>query len=111
SDLGRKGGRQHLAEPPHVVGGRRVPLLERYQDYAVVDVDGRTVAEGEVVRPLRQANVVDDEVAIARRNNLANLVLDLLEDALGGFDAGCRRCADVELDLSAIDGGEKVATA
>ena len=41
--LGRKSGRQHLAEPAHVVGGRRVSLLERYQDYAVVDVDGRAV--------------------------------------------------------------------
>ena len=25
----RKGGRQHLAQPPHVVGGRRVSLLQR----------------------------------------------------------------------------------
>ena len=105
----RKGGRQHLAEPAHVVGGRRVPLLERDQDHAVVDVDGRAVGESEVVRPLRHADVVDDEVAVARRNDLADLVLDLLEDALGRFDAGRRRRADVELDLSAVDGGEEVA--
>ena len=59
---------------------------------------------------MRHANVIDDEVAIARRNDLADLVLDLLEDALGGFDAGRRRRADVELDLSAVDGGEEVAT-
>ena len=58
---------------------------------------------------MRQPNVVDDEVAIARRNDLADFVLDLLEDALGGFDAGRRRCTDVELDLSPIDGGEEVA--
>jgi CheY-like chemotaxis protein len=33
-------------------------------DHAVIDVDGRSISEGEVVRPLRYANVVDDEVAI-----------------------------------------------
>ncbi len=59
--------------------------------------------------PLRHADVVDDEVAIARRNDLADLVLDLLKNALGGFDAGRRRHADVELDLSAVDGREEVA--
>ena len=84
----RKGGRQHLAEPAHVVGGRRVPLLERHQDHAVVDADGRAVGEGEVVHPLRHADVVDDEVAVPRRNDLADLVLDLLEDVLGCFDPG-----------------------
>ena len=84
-------------------------LLQRHQDHAVIDADGRAVGEGEVVHPLRHADIVDDEVAIALRNDLADLVLDLLEDALGRFDAGCRRGADVKLDLSAIDRGEEVA--
>jgi hypothetical protein len=86
----RKGGRQHLPEPAHIVGGRRVPLLEGYQDHAVVDVDGRSVGESEVVHPLRHANVVGDELAIALRNDFVDLVLDFLEDAFGGFDAGRR---------------------
>jgi hypothetical protein len=72
-------------------------------------IGGRRVSESEVVHPLRHANVVDDEVAIAGGNDLADLVLDLLEDALGGFDTGRRRGADVELDLSAVNGGEEVA--
>jgi hypothetical protein len=86
-----------------------VSLLQRHQDHAVIDVDGRSIGEGKVVRPLRHANVIDDQVAIALRDHLADLVLDLLEDALGRFDAGCRRCPDMELDLSAIDVGEEVA--
>src|ERR1700747_1577410 len=101
----RKGRRQHLAQPADVAGGRRVPLLERYQDHAVVNVDGRTVGEGEVVCPLRHANVVDDEVAIARWNDLADLVFDLLENALGRFDTGRGRGAYMQLDLSTVDGG------
>ena len=64
---GWKCGRQHLAQLAHVVGRRRVSLLQRHQDHAVVDVDGRAVGESEVVRPLRHANVIDDEVAIALR--------------------------------------------
>ena len=61
-------------------------------------IGGRRVSESEVVHPLRHANVVDDEVAIAGGNDLADLVLGLLEDALGGFDTGRRRGADVELE-------------
>jgi hypothetical protein len=105
----RKRGRQHFAQPAHVAGGRRVPLVEGYQDNAVIDVDRRAVSEGEVVGPLRHADVIDNQVALARRDDLADLVLDLLEDAFGGLDAGRRRCADMELDLSPVDGGEKVA--
>jgi hypothetical protein len=58
---------------------------------------------------LRHADVVNDNVALACRNDLADLVLHLLEDALGGFDAGRRGCAHVELDLSAVDLREEIA--
>ena len=58
---------------------------------------------------MRYAKVVDDDVALTRRNDLADLVLDVLEDALGRFDAGRRRGADVELDLSAVDLREEIA--
>ena len=44
-----------------------------------------------------------------RRNDFADLILDRLEDELGGFDAGRRRDPKVKLDLPAIDLGEKVA--
>src|SRR5208282_6185039 len=42
------------------------------------------------------------------RNDFADFVLDILKDALGGFDAGLRRRADVEPDLAAVDRGEEV---
>src|SRR6202047_2567921 len=84
-------------------------LLQRHQDYTVIDVDGRSIGEGEVVRPLRHANVINDEVSIALRNDFTDLVLDLLEDALGRFDAGRCRRADMELDLSAVDVGKEIA--
>ena len=92
----RKGGRQRLAEPAHVIGGRRVSILERHQDHAVVGADGRPVGEGEVVGSLRHPDVVDDEVAISLRNDLADLVFDLLENALRRFDARRRRDAGRE---------------
>ena len=51
---------------------------------------------------------IDDEVTFALGNDLANLVLDLLEHALGRFDPGSRRCPDMELDLAAVDEREEV---
>ena len=62
-----EGGRQCVAQLAHVAGGWRVTLLERYQDHAVIGADGRTVGECEVIRSLRHPDVVDDQVAIARR--------------------------------------------
>ena len=40
-------------------------------------------------------------------NDLADLVLDRLEDLLGRLDAGSGRRADMELDLAAVDDGKK----
>src|ERR1700739_928322 len=84
-------------------------LLQRHQNHAVVHVDGRSIGEGEVVHALRDADIVDDEFAIALRDNLADLVFDLLEDALGGFDARGGGGTDVKPDLSAVDIGKEVA--
>ena len=63
----RKRGRQHLAQLAHVVGGRRVALLERHQDHAVIDADGRAVGECQIVGARRQADIVDDQLALALR--------------------------------------------
>ena len=49
----------------------------------------RSVGESEVVNALRHADVIDDQVMVALRNDLADLVFDLLEDMLGRFDPGC----------------------
>ena len=90
-----------------VVGGRRVALLRATQDHAVVDADGRAVGEGQIIRARRQADIVDDELAFVLRNDLADLVLDRLENAFGGLDAGAGGRADMKLDLAAVDGGKK----
>src|SRR5260370_930055 len=67
-----EGSWQYLAQPAHVVGGRRVPFFERYQDHPVIDIDRRAVAEGEVIALLRHADVVDDELPVALRNDLSD---------------------------------------
>ena len=105
----RERGRQDLAQLSHVVGGRGVTLLERHQDHAVVDADGRAVGKGEVIGARRQPDIVHDQLALALGNDLANLVLDRLEDAFGRLDPGGRRRPDVELDLTAVDGWKEVA--
>src|SRR5258706_144393 len=76
----------------------------------IIDVDGRSVGVGEIVHALRNADVVDDEVAVVLRDNLADLVFDLLEDTLSGFDARGGRGADVKLDLSAVNLRKEVPT-
>ena len=84
-------------------------FLQRHQDHAVVDADRRAVGEGEIVGARRQADVVDDQLAVVLRDDLADLVLDRLEDALGRLDARAGRRADMELDLAAVDQREEVA--
>ena len=84
-------------------------FLERDQDHAVIDADRRAVAEGEIVVARRQADIVDDQLALVLRNDLADLVLDRLEDLLGLLDAGAGRRAHVQLDLAAVDDREEVA--
>ena len=105
----RKCGRQHLAQLAHVAGGRRVALLEGHQDHAVVRANGRTVGERQVIGTLGYADVVDDEFSLPLGNDLANLVLDRLENGFGRLDAGAGGCANVELDLPTVDGGKEIA--
>ena len=107
--VGRKRGWQHFTELTHVICRWRMSLLQRHQDHPVVDVDGRPVGEGEVVRSFRDPEIVDDEIAFPLRDDLADLVFDLLEDALRGFDARVGRGTDVKLDLAAVDRREEVA--
>ena len=97
------------AQLAHIFAGRRVAVLQRHQDHAVIDADGRAVGEREIVGARRQADIVDDQIALALRNDFADLVLDRLEDVFGGLDPGAGRRADVKLDLPAVDGRKEVA--
>src|SRR5437016_5763292 len=83
-------------------------LLEGDEDHAVIGVDGRSIGECEIICPLRYPDIVDDEIAIPFGNDLPDLVLDRLEQALGRLDTSGRRCADVQLDLPSVDGGKEV---
>src|SRR6202171_4684533 len=94
---------QHLAQLTDVVGGWRMSLLEGHKDDAVIGVDGRSVGECEVICTRRYPDVVDDEISVMLRNDLPDLVLDRLKNLLGRLDTGRRGCADVQLDLSAVD--------
>ena len=84
-------------------------LLEPHQDDAVVDADHRPIQEREIVNGARQADVVDDQVALVIRDDFANLVLDRLEDLRRFLNARSRRSAHVELDLAGVDQGKEIA--
>ena len=71
----RKGRRKRLPQFLDIIGCRRVPLFERHQDHAVVDADRRPIHERVIVSARRQADIVDDHIAVAFRDDLANLVL------------------------------------
>jgi len=83
--------------------------VQRHQDLTIIDTDRRAVAEREIIKPKRQADIVDDQRSVGFGDDLANLVFDCLEDLLGPLDARAGWSADVEFDLSAIDQREKVA--
>ena len=102
-------GRQPLAQFADVLCRRRMSLLEGDQDHAVIGVDGRSIGECEIICPLRYPDIVDDEIAIPFGNDLPDLVLDRLEQALGRLDTSGGRCADVQLDLPSVDGRKEVA--
>ena len=102
--------RQHPPQFADVVGARCVAVLERDHDHAVVDRDRRAIGEGPVIGARRHPEIVDDQIEVLLRNDLPDLVLDVLEDLLCYLDAGARRRAHVELDHAAIDRRIKITT-
>ncbi len=86
----REGAVQLAAQGAHITFSRRVSFLQRDLDHAVIDADGRAVGEGEIVGACRQADVVDDQVEVARRDGFPDLVLDLLEQAARSPRCACR---------------------
>ena len=105
----RKRRRQHLTQPANVVGGRCMALFERHQDDSVIDANGRAIREGEIVRPRRQPDIVDNQLAVFLGDDFANLVFDRLENPLGQFNSGSGGCAHVQLNLPAVDGRKEIA--
>ena len=103
-----KGLGEREAQLLDVVRRRRMALLQGDQDLAVVDADGRSIGEGEVIGALRQPDIVQDEIQVALGHDLPDLVLDRLEDLLGMLDARARRRTDMELDEPGVDLGEEI---
>ena len=79
-------------------------VLQRHQDHAVIDADRRAVGEGEIVGARRQADVVDDQLAVAARGSTSRILSSTAwKMLLGRLDARAGRRADMELDQAAVD--------
>src|SRR5438445_6569181 len=85
-------------------------FLEGDEDLAVGGRDLRAVAERQVDAAVGDADVVEHGLDLARRNPLAEELLDLGEISFGLLEPRARGGADVQADLAGVDGGEKVAT-
>src|SRR5438445_10450972 len=84
-------------------------LVESDQDLTVSAADRSSVAE-RVVEGLRgETDVVDDQVKFIGRDGLADLVLYLAEERLGGFDSGSGLGPHMEPNLSRIDSGKEIS--
>ena len=99
--------RQPLAQRPDVILRGAVVLFQRDLDDAVIDADDRVVGEGEVIEPLRDADIVEDELAFRSRDDAANVVFDLLKILLRVFDACAGRSAHMKLDKPRVHGRER----
>ena len=70
-------------------------VLERDEDDAVIDANGRAVGESEIIGARRQADIVDDALALVLGDDFADLVFDWLEQrsvASTRMPAGPRTC-------------------
>ena len=81
--------------------------IERHQDLAISRSNRDTVAERQVNR-VRHADVVDDYVELLGRDDLTDIVLDLLKVDFGFLDPGSRRGPHVKPQLAGIDGRKEV---
>src|SRR4029077_13827834 len=106
----RKCGCQCGAQLADIFCCRRVAILERDQDGAVIHADRRSVGESEVVCARRQSDIVNDQRAFIPWDDLANLIFDLLKNLFGDFNPGTGGRTDMQLDLAAIDERKKIST-
>ncbi len=100
--------RQLLAQPLHIDVGRRLAFIQRHQNVGVEDADGPGIAVGNVDAADGEADVVDDARHARRRNDRADLLLDLIGQRRRLLDSGSRRRAQMQLDRAGIDRGEEI---
>ena len=100
---------QPLAELLGIDLSGGVLRLQGNQDFAVAHADGRTVAESQIEAAIRQADIVENGIQLARSNHAAYLILDIGEDHLRTFDTGAGWSSRMQPDLPGINGGEEIA--
>ena len=83
-------------------------FLQANQRIAVFRSDRAGILIGHVDAGNWQADIVDNIVELIGRNDVADGLLDQIEQTSGFFDPGARLGADVHQDLSRIDRREKV---
>src|SRR5713226_7797747 len=83
--------------------------FERNQHLTIGTGNHRWIAERKIDSAHGHADVVDDRFELVSRDDPPNPILDRCEEALGLFDPRRRRSPDVELHLSGVDGGKKIA--
>ena len=82
--------------------------VERHEDFAVRRSNRDAVAQRQV-DVVGQADVVVDHRQLARRNHLADVVLDLLEIDLRLLDPRARRAPHVQPQLPCVDSWKEIA--
>jgi len=101
---------QPLAQWPNVVLGRTMVRLERHDDVGICGPHRSRVVVGEVGSARWQADIVDDCIELAGRNDLADFGFHEIAQARGLFDARAGFSAQVKLDLAGVDAWEEIAT-
>jgi hypothetical protein len=86
-----------------------VVVLQADDDVAIHRADRARGAVGHVDGAVRQADAVDDRVDFLRRDQPADLALDLVEQRGGLLDAGAGGGAGMQGDGAAVHLGEEVA--
>ncbi len=104
----REVGSHALANRLHVVSGRAMAGLQCDQHVCVLRAEAVGLVEGEVVR-LREPDVVADAVELVRRHDLADRLLDVVDEPLGLLDTRAGRRAEMEPHHAGVDRREEVA--
>src|SRR5258708_19498571 len=87
-----------------------MPFGERHHDVGVAWSDRRRRAVREIQSGIREADVGDDAGQLAAGNDLAERILDMIRKDRRLLDARAARRAQMQLELSAVDGRKKILT-
>src|SRR5262245_20996930 len=101
---------QFFAQDAHVICGRPVLGLKRYENFAIGLANGRVVTESEINSAHRQPNVVQHIIDFVWWNHLANLASYLIKTFFRCFEPGTCWCAHVQAKLTRINRRKEIAS-